>query len=240
MQNQLHELPIFKNLPQYALDAIAQKGEVRHFGAGAPLFLEGQKAQGIHFILSGIVKVIRTTSKGNERILYLARVGSMVGEGCLQGLICVQEVEAEYENPIITHPASAMATCHVETLFIASTNLHHCLELYPSFALRMLKALATRQRMFIHKVAAQAERSAIRRVAAYILHRSFMEGSDTISLGVAREDLANLLGHARETTSRQLSVLLDMQAIECTGPSGRVMRILHRDMLQRIVDEGLE
>lgn len=243
--SQLFVLPLFKGLSTEIIDALIQQGELRHFVTGASLFLEGQKAQGVYFVLDGIVKVIRVTSKGQERILYLARVGNMVGEtACLQGMESGEEMSqgvGQKRQAMGTHPASAVATGSVETFFISCHHLQDCLGRYPALALRMLKALASRQRMFIHKVAAHAERSAIRRVAAYILHRSFMENqTSTITLGVAREDLANLLGHARETISRQFSTLVDLKAIEYIGQSGRALRILDRDMLQRIVDEGFE
>lgn len=251
MKTPLQQLPLCKGLSDEAIDELMAEGSVRHFASGEALFHEGQKARGVYFVLEGIVKVIRITSKGQERILYLARTGSMVGEtACLQGigedsdnsLQGMAEERGELEiSSIGTHPASAVATSHVESLFIPCHVLQHYLERYPALALRMLKVLATRQRMFIHKIAAQAERSAIRRVAAYILHRSYMEhNASTISLGVAREDLANLLGHARETISRQFSTLVELKAIEYNGQSGRIIQILNRDLLQSIVDDGYE
>jgi CRP-like cAMP-binding protein len=68
-----------------------------------------------------------------------------------------------------------------------------------------------------------------------LLHRRQIGGGDCIQLGVSREVLANLLGLARETLSRQLSrfseaglvelrgkdiVILDVPALQATAAEG--------------------
>ena len=73
------------------------------------------------------------------------------------------------------------------------------------------------------------------RLATYLLHRRQIGGGDCIRLGVSREVLANLLGLARETLSRQLSrfseaglvelrgkdiVILDVPALQATAAEG--------------------
>ena len=105
----------------------------------------------------------------------------------------------------------------------------------PEMALRMLAALSLRLRMFAHKLAAQGQGGAACRLATYLLHRRQIGGGDCIRLGVSREVLANLLGLARETLSRQLSrfseaglvelrgkdiVILDVPALQATAAEG--------------------
>ena len=126
-----------------------------------------------------------------------------------------------------TFPASAVAVDDVETLFLPADALFTLVTENPEMALRMLAALSLRLRMFAHKLAAQGQGGAACRLATYLLHRRQIGGS--------REVLANLLGLARETLSRQLSrfseaglvelrgkdiVILDVPALQATAAEG--------------------
>ena len=134
-----------------------------------------------------------------------------------------------------TFPASAVAVDDVETLFLPADALFTLVTENPEMALRMLAALSLRLRMFAHKLAAQGQGGVACRLATYLLHRRQIGGGDCIRLGVSREVLANLLGLARETLSRQLSrfseaglvelrgkdiVILDVPALQATAAEG--------------------
>ncbi len=234
MQAHLHKFSLFAGLEASCLEGIISRGKKQSFVCGEALFHEGQQASGIHILVHGFVKVVRTTTQGRELVLFLARPGNLVGEGA----VFQMAVEGAYSSPYVipTEVATALATEAVQTLFLSHEAVFQCLEEHPPLALRMLKALATRQRMFMHKLAAQAERGAVRRVAAYICHRCSIEGGqERIELGVSREDLANLLGLARETVSRQLSLLLDKGVIDVQG---RVIVVKDIHVLKKMAQEG--
>ncbi len=240
MQNLLQNISLFKGLDASCLDFIEYVGEKHSYASGEVLFHEGQKATGIHVLLCGVVKVVRVTTQGRELVLFLARTGNMVGEGAVFQSVharhTTQNFATEVATAVATEAATAVATEAVQTLFISQQALFLSMEKHPLLALCMLKALATRQRMFMHKLAAQAERGAVRRVAAYICHRAFIEGGkNIIDLGVSREDLANLLGLARETVSRQLSYLLEMGVITVQG---RMVYITDLNILQKMANDG--
>ena len=174
---------------------------MRTFARGATLFRERERADGMHIVLRGVVKVVRFAPDGREMVLHLVRKGNTIGEAAM------------FQKG--TFPASAVAV--------------------DEMALRMLAALSLRLRMFAHKLAAQGQGGAACRLATYLLHRRQIGGGDCIRLGVSREVLANLLGLARETLSRQLSrfseaglvelrgkdiVILDVPALQATAAEG--------------------
>ncbi len=233
MVNILQKFPLFASMDAACLQSLEQSGQHCHFTAGQALYHEGQKASGVHIVLSGFVKVIRITSQGKELVLFLARPGSILGEGAV-----FQGAQTLYSQA--TEVATAMATKAVQTLFIPQESMFVLLQEHTSLPLCMLKTLATRQRMFMHKLAAQAERGAVRRVAAYLCHRLVIEGTEqqdekSLVLGISREDLANLLGLARETVSRQLSVLIEKGAINIQG---RTLHICDYALLKKLSQEG--
>ena len=192
-------LPLFEPLSPDERERLAAGCRMRTFARGAALFREGERADGMHIVLRGVVKVVRFAPDGREMVLHLVAVDD------------------------------------VETLFLPADALFTLVTENPEMALRMLAALSLRLRMFAHKLAAQGQGGAACRLATYLLHRRQIGGGDCIRLGVSREVLANLLGLARETLSRQLSrfseaglvelrgkdiVILDVPALQATAAEG--------------------
>lgn len=214
-------LPLFEPLSPDERERLAAGCRMRAFARGATLFREGERADGMHIVLRGVVKVVRFAPDGREMVLHLVRKGNTIGEAAM------------FQKG--TFPASAVAVDDVETLFLPADALFTLVTENPEMALRMLAALSLRLRMFAHKLAAQGQGGAACRLATYLLHRRQIGGGDCIRLGVSREVLANLLGLARETLSRQLSrfseaglvelrgkdiVILDVPALQATAVEG--------------------
>ncbi len=201
---QLQNLPLFQGIVTEDIAKMLATVNKVQFPLGALVFSEGEEAQGFYIVLEGAIKLIRITSDGRELVVLIAREGYSVGEA------------AVYQES--THPISAIAMENTTALFFPRKLCFELVKSSPDFALRMLSLFSIRQRMLTHKLAAQGERNASKRVAGYILHRYFLEGSEnTVPFKLSREDLASLLGLARETLSRQLSLLSECGAIELEG-----------------------
>ena len=200
-------LPLFAPLSPDERERLAAGCRMRAFARGAALVREGERADGMHIVLRGVVKVVRFAPDGREMVLHLVRKGNTIGEAAM------------FQKG--TFPASAVAVDDVETLFLPADALFTLVTENPEMALRML--------------AAQGQGGAACRLATYLLHRRQIGGGDCIRLGVSREVLANLLGLARETLSRQLSrfseaglvelrgkdiVILDVPALQATAAEG--------------------
>ncbi len=216
--DELKQLALFNQIPIEDLKSIVNNIQKLHFTENTVIFNEGDEAKGLYIIVKGNVKVRRITSDAKEVVLFFSRKDYLIGEG------------AVFQNN--THPYTAIATADVEIYYLPKQLCYKLVEQHSSFALVLLKLFSLRQRMLVHKLAAQGERSALTRIAAYLLHRYFLEGSNnSFSLHLSREDLANLLGFARETVSRQLSILVEYNAIRLEG---RVIHIIDEDLLKSI------
>ena len=75
------DVPKLNELPPADLKAIADAAEVRKAPKGAPLFSEGQEAEGLFVVRTGEVKLTKSGRDGREQILYLARPGKPIVEG---------------------------------------------------------------------------------------------------------------------------------------------------------------
>lgn len=199
----LGTLPLFEPLSREERERLAAGCRIRAFAKGATLLREGEQASGMYIVLDGVVKVVRFAPDGRETVLHLVRRGHTLGEGAM------------FQRG--TFPASAVAVDDVETIYLPADVLFALVTENPELALRMLAALSLRLRMFAHKLAAQGQGGASCRLATYLLHRRQFGGGELIRLGVSREVLANLLGLARETLSRQLSRFVEAGLIELRG-----------------------
>lgn len=219
----LGTLPLFEPLSSAERERLADGCRMRTFARGTALFREGERADGMHVVLRGVVKVVRFAPDGRETVLHLVRKGNTIGEAAM------------FQRG--TFPASAVAVDDVETLYVSAEALFALVTENPELALRMLAALSLRLRMFAHKLAVQGQGGAAVRLATYLLHRRQIGGADVIRLGVSREVLANLLGLARETLSRQLSRFVEAGLVELKGKD---IAIRDAAALREIASEGAD
>ena len=97
-------LPLFEPLSPDERERLAAGCRMRAFARGAALFREGERADGMHIVLRGVVKVVRFAPDGREMVLHLVRKGNTIGEAAM------------FQKG--TFPASAVAVDDVETLFL--------------------------------------------------------------------------------------------------------------------------
>lgn len=135
--------PLFEPLSPDERERLAAGCRMRTFARGATLFRERERADGMHIVLRGVVKVVRFAPDGREMVLHLVRKGNTIGEAAM------------FQKG--TFPASAVAVDDVETLFLPADALFTLVTENPEMALRMLAALSLRLRMFAHKLAAQGQ-----------------------------------------------------------------------------------
>ena len=150
-------LPLFEPLSPDERERLAAGCRMRAFARGAALFREGERADGMHIVLRGVVKVVRFAPDGREMVLHLVRKGNTIGEAAM------------FQKG--TFPASAVAVDDVETLFLPADALFTLVTENPEMALRMLAALSLRLRMFAHKLAAQGQGGAARETLSRQLSR---------------------------------------------------------------------
>lgn len=199
---------------------LASRSRIHAFIKGESLYREGQSSADPAFLMAGLVQLTRSAARGRECMLHLIRPGHMLDAGVLF-----------YEGGL---PASAVALTDGRLLCIEKAALLDALQQCAALSLNIMAAFALRQRLFIHKLAgSQGRISAAQRVAAWLLHRSKMDASDKLDLGVSREVLARLMGLSRESLCRQLSGFNSQELISLQG---RKVELLQKEALRRLAD----
>ena len=169
------------------------------------MFREGERADGMHIVLCGVVKVVRFAPDGREMVLHLVRKGNTIGEAAM------------FQKG--TFPASAVAVDDVETLFLPADALFTLVTENPEMALRMLAALSLRLRMFAHKLAAQGQGA----VNATAPPFAFMENGKLVGFEVdLHAEVAKRMGKQLVMTNIPFAGLAPGR--DCLHPAGQGKR----------------
>ena len=187
---------IFPELSPQECARLASSSRIVTYGKNEWIFSEGESLGSADWLLSGNVELLKSSMAGKNTILHVVRKDHFIDH-------CVF-----FGNGQAFVSALALGKCSI--LRIDAKALRSILMENAAFAMRLMKALAIRQRMFINKIAvSQGKISVRRRVAGWLLHKARVGRTNVVDDGITREVLAGLLGLSRESLSRQLSAFAE-------------------------------
>ena len=194
-----------------ALRKMTEEQEVRTYTPKSVIYREGSFPRGIFFLNKGKVKTYKQHELGKEFITGLH------GEGDFFGYISVME-----EKPF----AESAETLEVsEIYFIPKDAFFAMLFGNPQVSKKFIRMLANDLADREEQLLSLAYSSVRKRVAEALvsLHSRYKGNQkETFSMDILREDLANLVGTAKETLIRALGDFKDEGLIETEGRSIRV------------------
>ncbi|MFC1928544.1 Crp/Fnr family transcriptional regulator [Chloroflexota bacterium] len=193
----LRSIPYFSGLSSTELDSISHLIFKKTAERGEIVLLEGDSAEALFFVVSGAVKVFRTSTEGKEQILTIVRPG-----------------EAFNEVPIFdagSNPASAQAMGPVTLYGLRPNDLQTIIQNHPQVALNIIKVLADRLRQLVSLVEDLSFRHVIGRVAKILLENAG-DGAD-LKPRLTQQEMAAMAGTAREVVGRSLKTLEDKETI---------------------------
>src|SRR5262249_6953013 len=169
----------------------------RHLNVGEALLIAGAPSDGCYRLEQGLLKVVVTSSWGEERILAMLGPGEIVGElGIIDG------------GP---RSASVFAVRDCELSFISRVAFEERATRHPEIYQYLINVLATRVRQTDEVVAATSFLTVQARLARALLELGKYVGQDdgagrvVIRHKICRGDLAAMAGIARENVSRVMS-----------------------------------
>jgi CRP/FNR family transcriptional regulator, nitrogen oxide reductase regulator len=214
----LRAVPLFRDLPEPALAALAGFSRQRQLGRGAFVFHEGEPADAVHVLLDGHVKVVHETEDGQEIILRLIQAGEIFGGAGGWG--------SE------TYPATGITLDDSTVLQLPSSGFATLVASHPAFAMVMIRELSARLREAEARIRElQAER-AERRIARALLRLANKTGTRTeagieVGLPLSRQNLAEFAGTTLSTASRILSAW-DRQGLIIAGRERVTIVVPHK------------
>jgi len=207
--------PLFAELSDAELRALARVAVRRTLQPGEALFFAGDEAQGLHIVIGGRMKVfVVSPGSGREVILTVDRPYNAVAE-----LVALDGG---------TYPANAEALEETELLVLEQEGFQDVLRQQPDIALHLLRVLGRRLRRLVNLVEAISFQEVVHRLARYLLE----QGEPPFPLAT-NADIAAELGTVPELVSRNLSRLVAGGVI---GMQGRTVLTLERRRLQEMAD----
>jgi CRP-like cAMP-binding protein len=160
----------------------------RRFARGAHLWTAGTEPRGLFVLLSGRVRIVRTTGH-RQHVLHIEGPGATLGE-----------------VPLFsggTYPASAIADEPSSCLVIDRGTLVVAMHADPQLGWILLERLARRVRHLVERLSAQTADPVRERLAAHLRGRPV--GPDgAITLGGTQQQVADEIGTVREVVVRLL------------------------------------
>lgn len=193
----LQSVPYFAGLPQEEVQSIEPFLFEKHFSRNEIVLWEGEPGEAFYIIVSGRVKIYKTSPEGKEQTLRI------MGEG-----------ESFNEVPLFDggpNPASVVALEPTVLYGIRRSDIGVILKNCPALATNIIKVLAARLRYLVSLVEDLSFRSVMARVARVLLDNAQEGGQKRPRL--TQQEMAAMVGTAREVISRALKALEDRGAI---------------------------
>ncbi len=187
---------ILTDLPKEDL-ALLRKNMVTHtYKKGEILFREGSFPTGIYFIKKGKIKKYKTDKEGREQIFYLCKSGEFLG---YHALLC---------DEFYTDTASTLEECAIS--FIPKDDFLLSVASSSILSNRLLKCMSHEFGALVNILTMFAQRSVRERLALCLLvirdkFKKPDQGNKPVEINLTRQDLAKMVGTARETLTRLLA-----------------------------------
>lgn len=207
-------VPIFSELPNDTLEKIEKVGTRKQFKKNDVILMEDEVGTALFVIVTGKVKVSRTSNDGREVILTILSESDFFGEmAILDGQ---------------TRSATVVAIEDSELFIIQRTDFLNLLREYPEASIALLQELTKRLRSTDVKIKALSLKDAEGKVATVILQIAddlgkIKQGKVEIEKLPLQQDLANMAGTSRETISRTLHTFAKKGLIELDGSKLRII-----------------
>jgi CRP-like cAMP-binding protein len=187
---------IFRRLSADDRQRLAAVAHTREFDKGETLFQEGDASDHLYTVVTGRVKVFKTTARGTDVILEIFGPGDPVGA------VAVYESRA--------YPATAVALEPTVCLLIPRQAFFSLLETYPTLVRGLLVGLTHRLVELTTRLTELTGGRVEARLARFLLKLANDMGQGRpegifIPLALSRQELADMIGTTIETSIRIMS-----------------------------------
>lgn len=206
---------ILSLLPDEKRVVISGRSEPLRFKKGKLIFYENGIPTGAFLIKKGRAKIFKTGLDGKDQIFYVYKEGDLLG---YHPLLCDESYEDSCE---------ALEDCEIE--FIRKSNFDILVDTIPQLKQLLIQNMSHEFGVLVNTITVLAQKPLRERLALWllILHAKY----DHNEILLPREDLANLIGTARESLGR---LLKDFKEENLIIISGRNISCINTDRLLRI------
>lgn len=201
---QIRKVPLFSTLADEEFDSLQHIFIQRSYRRNQVIFMEEETGNYMYLVLTGKVKVAKSTSSGRETILAIHKAGDFFGEmSLLDGKTAPATVSAMEDSKIIS---------------VSGTDFHKYLMHNEKVLLQIIDVLCARLRQVWQKQSLSSSKADARiRMGIYDLaqRHGVQDAHGTIiDLKITHQELAEMVGTSRETVTRVIARLREEGVIE--------------------------
>jgi len=199
---------ILADLPAEDLELLTANKSEQVYKKGEIIFREGGFPSGIFYITEGKVKKYKVDKDGREQIIYVANTGELLGYHAVLS-------EDRY-------PDAAAALEESKIAFIPREDFLAALQQSKVLDKRLLKTLSHEFAVLANSLTLFAQKSVRERLALQLIvirekYKTNFQPGMPVEINMSRDDLASLVGTARENVVRVLSELKEKGIVETKG-----------------------
>lgn len=168
--------------------------------------MEGNRPLGLYCVSEGKIKVTKTNSDGKEQIVRLVKPGDVIG---YRALMATEK-----------YSASAIALEDTKVCFVPEAEFQRIITENPKVTQDLFSLLSKALGEAENKLSNLALKPVRERLAEalVLLMRTYKKAEEKeFSISISREDLASIVGTAKETVIRFLSELKDDNVVNTKG-----------------------
>lgn len=200
MDLMLRQNSLFSRLTDDQLRRVSSCSKMRFLNEGEVLFNHGDQVDSFYFVQSGLLKLYRQSTLGQEKIFEMK--GS--------GHICV---EALMFNEQTAYPVSAAAMKKSTVISIRTKEFLRIIKKSPDINMMIMRDLSQRLHELINEIENISLHTGRNRVATYFLDQSLNKGNE-FRLDIPKNAIASMLSLQPETFSRILKELCKLNVLE--------------------------
>jgi CRP/FNR family cyclic AMP-dependent transcriptional regulator len=218
----LQSMRYFSGIPAAQLEGILHYFQEVRYDKGTHFLTEGSWTDSLYFIVSGLVKVYKTSAGGKEQVLHIAPPGDSLNDVSL------------YDGG--PNAAGMLSLTPVALYAIKKDDIIKVLWQNPNIMMNVVRALAARIRRDSNLLEDLSSSQVLARLAKLFLGRYGGE-EYTIGLNLTQKDIASMVGSSREMVNRCLKTIEAMGGIRL---SRRKVLVLDTAVLARIAEGAPE
>jgi len=218
----VRDLNSLKTVSADNLKEINHKKTTIHFQKGEVIFSEGNTLRGVYCLHSGKCKMTKLAPNGKEQIVRFIRKGEMVGH-----------------RSVISNSVAHLTVTALEDMEVCFIPKQEILDMFMNnsdFSLGITQSIAEDLDEANLSIANMAQKNVRERLAESLLFFEKIFGVDAegfISVTLTREEIANAIGTATESTIRLLSEFKKEGYIIL---SGKKIKIANKVKLQHLTE----
>lgn len=202
--------PLFFGIQQDDLRSLlgCLSARTMSFSKGAPVFLEGDPAGVIGFVLEGAVEIVHDDFYGNRSLLTVAEAGELFGEA----YAC---------SGMDTMPVSGYAIRDCKLLWLECRKMltvcSNACGFHGMLIQNLLQVVAHKNLLLGQKIRIMSQKTTRDKLMLYLLEQAKQKSSSEFTIPLSRQALADYLGVERSAMSAELGKLRNQGVLESKG-----------------------